>query len=138
MGVEWDIRALAEEELTELAAWIALHKRHRALLHGGRSVRLALDGVEATGHGVVAPDGSRALYLIARLVTRPAPILVRLPGLDPEGTYVVRVPEPSPDGALPWGRESPPLSGRLLGFYGLRVGLGRPDTAVVVEVERVE
>lgn len=137
MGVEWDIRALSQEELAELAAWIALHKRHRALLHGGRSVRLDLDGVEATGHGVVAPDGSEALYLVARLVTRPAPIAVRLAGLAPDAMYVVRVPEPAPDGALPWGRESPPLSGRLLGFYGVRVGLGRPDTAVVLHLERV-
>lgn len=137
MGVEWDIRALAEEELAELAAWIALHKRHRSLLHGGRSVRLDLDGVEATGHGVVAPDGRAALFLVARLVTRPAPIVVRLPGLDPDATYVVRVPEPAADGALPWGRESPPLSGRMLGFAGVRVALGRPDTAVVFEVERV-
>ena len=137
MGVEWDIRSLDEAELAELAAWIALHKRHRALLHGGRSVRLDLDGVEATGHGVVSEDRQEALFLVARLVTRPVPIVVRLPGLDPEGTYRLRVPEPVPDGALPWGRESPPLSGRMLGFTGVRVALGRPDTAVVFEVERV-
>lgn len=137
MGVEWDIRALGDAELAELAAWIALHKRHRALLHGGRSVRLELDGMEATGHGVVSEDRRQALFLVARLVTRPVPIVVRLPGLDPEGSYVLRVPEPVPDGALPWGRESPPLSGRMLGFAGVRVALGRPDTAVVFAVERV-
>ncbi|MCW2235708.1 alpha-galactosidase [Azospirillum canadense] len=137
MGVEWDIRALDDSELADLAAWIALHKRHRALLHGGRSVRLDLDGVESTGHGVVSEDRRNALFLVARLVTKPVPIVTRLPGLDPEGTYVLRVPEPVPEGALPWGRESPPLGGRMLGFAGVRVALGRPDTAVVFEVERV-
>lgn len=137
MGVEWDLRSVSDEELDRLAAWIALHKRHRPLLHGGRAVRLDLDGVEATGHGVVAPDGGEALYLVARLATRAAPLVARLPGLDPVGHYVLRLPEPQEAGALPWDRESPPLSGRMLGFAGVRVGLGGPDTAAVLHLERV-
>lgn len=137
MGVEWDIRGLSEDELAELAAWIALHKRHRAPLHGGRALRLTLDETEATGHGVAAVDGREALYLVARLATRPAPLTVRFPGLAPDAAYTVRIPEPCPDGALPWGRESPPLSGRMLASYGLRLNLMRPDTAVVLHMERV-
>jgi len=139
MGVEWDIRGLSDEELAELSGWIALHKRHRALLHGGRPVRLDLDGVEAAGQGVVAPDGGQALFLVARLATKVQPVHLRLPGLDPRSVYRITVPEGVPDGiaaALPRAREGLTFTGAQLAAYGLRLPLMLPDIALVLLAER--
>ncbi|MCW2247871.1 alpha-galactosidase [Azospirillum fermentarium] len=135
MGVEWDLRGINAEERDRLAAWIALHKRHRALLHGGRWVRLPLDDRAVTGHGVVAGDGGSALYLVAQQVTRPGIVTVRLPGLAPGAVYRVTVPEPSPC-PLPWGRAGLRFTGAHLAAAGLRLPLGTPDEAVVLHLER--
>ena len=66
MGLELDVTALAEAEAEELAAFIALYKRHRGLIHGGRLVRL--DGLEPgrIGYGAVARTAPQALFAIAR------------------------------------------------------------------------
>jgi alpha-galactosidase len=39
-GVEGDLTAFSEVEKNQLAGWIALHKRHRALIHSGQLIRL--------------------------------------------------------------------------------------------------
>lgn len=135
MGVEWDLRPVPPEERERLAAWITLHKRHRGLLHGGRAVRLPLDGEILTGHGVVAVDGGAALYLVAQVATRPGIPAVRLPGLVPDAVYRVRVPEPSPC-VVPWGRRGLCFTGAHLSVAGLRLPLGTPDGAVVLQLER--
>ena len=43
MGAEGDLRAFSDAEQEALARWIALHKRFRSLLHGGRLRRLTHD-----------------------------------------------------------------------------------------------
>lgn len=135
MGVEWDLRGIDAQERERLAAWIALHKRHRALLHGGRWVRLPLDDRAVTGHGVVAMDGGSALYLVAQRVTRPGIVTVRLPGLSSDGVYRVTVPDPSPC-PLAWGRRGLRFTGAHLSSAGLRLPAGTPDEAVVLHLER--
>ena len=64
-GIEWDITQATEEERAELAAWIRLYQRHRALIHSGRVV----DDTDDTAwmYGVVAPDGSAALVSYVQL-----------------------------------------------------------------------
>ncbi|MFF4316408.1 alpha-galactosidase [Streptomyces sp. NPDC001507] len=92
-GIEQDLTRCSPEELARLTAWTALHRELRPLLHGGRTVRADLADDSTLLHGVVAYDGSAALYCWARLATSPEGQYgrVRLPGLAPGETYRVRV-----------------------------------------------
>ncbi|MEV1002518.1 alpha-galactosidase [Nonomuraea sp. NPDC050202] len=139
MGVEWDLTAASQEELDELATWIALHKRLRPVLHAGRVVRADHPDPSALLHGVVLPE--RAVYayvqISSRLAIAPGPL--RLPGLDPEAVYEVRVAGPVPErAAMPeWAAAPVRLPGAVLGELGLPAPALRPASALVVEVERV-
>ncbi|WP_319460872.1 alpha-galactosidase [Micromonospora sp. RTP1Z1] len=144
-GIEWDISAISASERAELAAWVALHKRLRPLLHAGRVVRVDHPDPAVQAHGVVAHDGSRAVYAVSRLTTSVAqvPGAVRLPGLDPHRRYAVRpaagVPEPAmlqltEPGWLP----SVTLSGAALGTVGLQLPALHPEQALLLEVTTVD
>jgi alpha-galactosidase len=148
-GIEWDVSSCTEEELARLTGWIALHKRLRPLLHGGRTVR----GEERDGawlHGVVAPARDHAVYAWVRLVSGAdaVPGLVRLPGLDPEARYRVGAvdvtggDEPRLSGTAavqpPWcGVGGVELPGAVLGRHGLAMPVLDPGAGVLVEVTSV-
>ena len=139
MGVEWDITSATAGELEELATWIALHKRLRPVLHSGRVVRADHPDPTAFLHGVVLPERGVFAYvqLTSRVDAGPAPL--RLPGLDPEATYEVRLAGPVPERAvLPeWAAGPVRLRGSVLGELGLPAPAMRPASALVLEVERV-
>ncbi|MFC4121062.1 alpha-galactosidase [Nonomuraea zeae] len=143
MGVEWDLTSASEAELTELATWIALHKRFRPLLHAGRVVRADHPDPSALVHGVVLPERALFAYvqLTSRLDTGPGPI--RLPGLDPAALYEVRTAGPLPEGAgLPrWAAAAGDgpirLPGAVLAELGLPGPALRPASVLLVEAERV-
>ena len=61
MGVEWDLTAASPAQRSQLAQWIALHKRLRPLLHTGRVVHADPANAALLLDGVVAMDGSEAL-----------------------------------------------------------------------------
>ena len=67
LGIEWDITQASRDELTDLAAWIALYKEHRALIHTGRMIRLDTPDDTAWMHGVIAADQSAALMCYVQL-----------------------------------------------------------------------
>ncbi len=100
MGVELDPLALSAAEQEELAAWIALHKRLRPLLHAGGHVALPVEDGRSL-LGVVAEDGGEAAYLVAQEASavHAIPPPLRLPGLDREARY--RVTAPPPQGLPP-------------------------------------
>ena len=136
LGVEWDLTGASEAERAELAAWVALHKRHRALLHGGAVVRADHPDPAVLVHGVVAADGSEALFAVVavdRSLTWP-PGAVRLPGLAPERVYrVTRVDPGADDDARPtW--DGAALPGRVLGELGLQAPPLRPETLALVHL----
>nr|SBO97984.1 Alpha-galactosidase [Nonomuraea gerenzanensis] len=143
MGVEWDLTSASQEELEELATWIALHKRLRPLLHAGRVVRADHPDPSELLHGVVLPERAVFAYvqLSSRLAIAPAPL--RLPGLDPEAVYEVRAAGPVPERVLlPEWAAAPDqgpvrLTGAVLGELGLPAPALRPATALVIELERV-
>ena len=84
LGIEWDLTAADEDELEDLAAWIAFGKQVRTLVHTGTTVRADL-GEDVWLHGVVSPSGDEALYALV-VLDRPAtwpPGRLVLPGLDP-------------------------------------------------------
>ncbi|WFE34530.1 alpha-galactosidase [Micromonospora sp. WMMD975] len=165
-GIEWDISAIDASTRAELAAWVALHKRLRPLLHGGRVVRVDHPDPAVQAHGVIAHDRSEAVYAISRLATSvaQAPGAVRLPGLDPARRYRVRppagVPEPAtlelaPPGWLAGADAGTGtgtgtgagagagagagvvLAGSVLGAVGLQLPALHPEQALLLEVTAV-
>ncbi|MBD9699268.1 GH36 C-terminal domain-containing protein [Flavimobilis sp. GY10621] len=143
-----------------VAAWVAEHKARRSLLHGGVAVRGEILDGEPVVHGVVAADGSEALYAVVQLAQggRALPGPVRLVGLDPTRTYRVRVlPVGEVPGVVPREdvlpgamQDAPPpwlaperldagveLPGRVLTEVGLPMVLMRPEQALLLEVTAV-
>lgn len=141
-GVEWDLAAASDDERAELAAWIALYKSERGLLHTGVVVR---DDVPAAGlwlHGVVAPDRGRALYALVQR-ERPAtwpPGRVRLPGLDPDALYEVAPHGPYTPGAWDrpaWWSASVRVPGRVLTTVGIQAPALEVDHAALLTTTRL-
>ena len=149
-GVEWDLTACTEAELDQLAAWVALHKRLRPLLHTGRTVHADHPDLNSWLHGVVAADRLHAVYSLVQLArsTDSVPARLRFPGLDPETHYIVSlcpeigVPTSFPLRPVPWfTRGSVCLTGSALATIGLAAPLLDPAQAIVLELratDRVE
>ena len=91
MGVECDPRVLDDNERLVLREAITLHKQHRTLLHSGDAVRFDLDDDTALAHGVYANDQSEALLAYVQMTSSPWLVAPRwrIPGLDPDRSYVV-------------------------------------------------
>ncbi|NLF05948.1 MAG: hypothetical protein GX593_13235, partial [Actinomycetales bacterium] len=91
--VEWDLTSCTPEELAQLRAWAGLYREARGLLHSGVTVRADLHDPSLVLHGVVAQDGSEALFALVRTTSGAArwPGRMRLPGLDPARRYAVRL-----------------------------------------------
>jgi alpha-galactosidase len=149
MGVEWDLTTASDEQRAALAGWIALHKALRGLLHSGRVVHADLANPALVLEGVVAQDGSDALYRLAAVehtLTWP-PGRVPLPGLDPQRTYRVSAQPPGdvpargvrrpgeatgPRGVPGWGPDGVVLTGRMLAEVGLQAPLLDVDQLVLI------
>ncbi|QDZ16753.1 alpha-galactosidase [Humibacter ginsenosidimutans] len=142
-GVEWDVRGLSDAEREELRRVIAFYKANRELIHTGRSVRVDRPDDTDSAYGVVAPDGSRALFAYVTLATSPdeAPGKLRVPGLDPDALYRVSLALPLDRHGFA-GRALPSwlddgqvtMSGRALEAIGLAMPLLRPERAILLEV----
>ena len=147
-GVEWDITQADPDARAELAAWIALYKRHRELIHSGLVRRVDPPDDTAWMHGVVAADRSAALMSYVQLERPPhdRPGALRLRGLDPGRRYritdvtpgerVARPPDLEPlwGGAALAGAEA---SGAMLAGVGLDIPVQRPLTAVILLIEAI-
>lgn len=144
LGIEWDLREADDAERAELAAWVALYKDVRSLLHTGVSVHADVPDPAYQVHGVVAQDGSDALFVVATVATSAhAPAaLVPLPGLDPDATYHVR-PQAPGDVVGDWHRvpwwtpDGVRTTGRALERVGLRPPHLPPERLVLVRATRV-
>jgi len=148
-GIEWDVSSCSEAELERLTGWIALHKRLRPLLHGGRTVRTdSRDG--AWSHGVVAPDRSHAVYAFVRLASGvdAVPGLLRLPGLEPGARYRARAVDVTGRAELrllgaaaarpAWcDADGVTLTGAVLARHGLAMPVLDPEAGLLVEVTAV-
>ncbi|WP_062207898.1 alpha-galactosidase [Streptomyces sp. NBRC 109706] len=145
-GIEWDLTDASPEDRAALAEWISRYKELRPLLHSGRVVREDHSDPALWVHGVVAGDGSRAVFTLAQLATSvQAPTgLVRLPGLDPDARYRVTpfAPADRPVGpamnALSWWDTGVTLPGRVLGTVGVRPPIQHPERLLLLDVIRVD
>jgi alpha-galactosidase len=142
-GIEWDVSTLGPDDRAAVAEWVAAYKRHRGLLHSGDVVRSDAGDSARWVHGVVAADGSSALFaVVAMAATRDAVVgPATLPGLDPEALYRVAPlrlgawPRVVQDAMPPWWEEgSVTMSGRMLGAVGIPMPLLAPEQALVLEV----
>jgi alpha-galactosidase len=145
-GIEQDLTACPPEEIARLTAWSALYRELRPLLHSGRTVRADLEDRARLLHGVVAADGSAALYCWARLATSPEGQSgrVRLPGLDGAGRYRLRVrtelglPSLHQTGGPAWLERAVSgwidLPGAVLATAGLPMPTLNPQQALLIEV----
>jgi alpha-galactosidase len=146
LGIEWDISAATDEDRAEMARWVALHKRFRDLLHGGRVVRSEHPDPDLWVHGVVETDGVEAIFAVVsvrhRVLTRPG--RVRLPGLVDGTTYRVTPLAPA-DAAptndsrpTPWLASAPvELPGSMLASVGLEIPGMYPEQLLLLHLESV-
>nr|MDT0663244.1 alpha-galactosidase [Micromonospora sp. DSM 115978] len=140
-GIEWDLTRATDEERAELAGWVALYKRHRALLHTGVVIRSDHPDPALWLHGVVAADGSEALFAMVSMATgaTAGAGVVSLPGLDPRRRYAVRPAGPGgwrdrpgqPDWLRPEGVR---LTGRTLAAAGLRAPILEPERLLLLHL----
>ncbi|MDU0325832.1 alpha-galactosidase [Microbacterium sp. KSW2-21] len=141
-GIEWDLTTLDERDRAVVGEWVALARRVRPLVATGRLVNVDVADPGLDVRGVVSADRDQAFYTIAQtqtLIASPAG-RVRLPGLDPDRTYRVRlvtpgglVQEPA-QSPLPWAHLDTELTGRQLAVAGIRPPVQNPQQAVVVEL----
>jgi alpha-galactosidase len=146
-GIEWDLTAASEDERRQLAAWVALYKDVRGLLHTGTVVRAPQHDPSFAVHGVVAPDRSDALFALVQLATpvTSVPGAVRLPGLDPDRRYRVRR-QPPGDAPTVRGLRPPAwlaegvvtLPGAVLEQAGVRAPALYPEQLLLLRVEAVD
>ena len=142
-GIEWDLTSADAATLARVSAAVSFAKSVRELVASGRTVNA--DGTEpgVDVRGMVAADGSRAVYTIAQTASTAAlpPGRVRLPGLDPDRTYRVRIvggaPELPGQSPLEWAEHGITLTGRMAGTAGLRPPVQYPERAVVVTADAV-
>jgi alpha-galactosidase len=143
LGIEWDLTEATREDARELADWVQFYKEHRALLHGGRMIRLDSFDPSLQIHGVVDASESRALFAVVRTAVSDIEPLGRftLRGLDPKRSYRLRdvTPGPTPQGFRPppwWpDGDGAVLTGRALEAVGVHVPGLLPDELRILRLD---
>jgi alpha-galactosidase len=153
LGLEWNVAGPEASNPSTRAAisdWVSLHKEFRELLHTGDVVRSDLPVTGRVLHGVVARDGSDALFSFAAtdsVVEQPTGLL-RFDGLDDGRVYrvtpvgPVRL-DPAFTRAMPaWWADAlagrpVALSGRALRVHGVQAPGLAPDEVVLVRAQAI-
>lgn len=141
LGLECDPRTFDDHEEQVVRETIALHKRHRTLLHTGDAVRFDLDDTSALAHGVYAADRSEAILAYVQLSTSSwlVPPRWRIIGLDPDRRYSVsHVPLGRLSGigrSLPeWMARPITATGHELAVVGLQPPSLWPESGMLVHL----
>jgi alpha-galactosidase len=145
LGIEWDLVAAEKAELEQLRRWVTAHKERRRLLHTGRTVHADAPDAGVDLRGVVAQDGSAALFALTQITTSQSSPSGRLtlPGLDPELRYRVTLPEPirsvvgPGESHVQWAEAPTVQSGRVLGIVGLQRPVLFPQQLLLIELTAV-
>jgi alpha-galactosidase len=144
MGIEADVRDFSDADRARLAEAIALHKRHRSLLHSGVTQRL--DVADPGACAMMVSGGEGALVSYAQMETSPqamqAPL--RLPGLAPETTYRIVLLNPSKRAGAAMKRlpdlatgKAVAATGQLLAVMGLPLPVLRAGEIAVFHLEPI-
>ncbi len=144
-GVELNPLTLPAEERAELKDWIALHKRLRPVLHDGHSFHLdPADGRYVWG----AKKDDKMVVIVAQatqMMTEQPPPLV-LYGSESNGFRwrIVGCHPPQPDFVRMSAEQEKLLTGghsfsnATLTSFGLPIPMLRPESGMVLELERIE
>ncbi|MBA8817470.1 alpha-galactosidase [Microbacterium halimionae] len=144
-GIESDLTRLRDDDLQVVRRWIAAHREHRELLHSGTVVHVDEADPAAIVHGVIALDGSEAVFSYA-LVSPPetaVPPRLRMPRLDPEQRYRVErldvgaEPHELADAPPPWLTAGVETTGRALDEVGLAMPGLLPGEAQLFAVRAI-
>ena len=144
-GIEWDITRADEGEREALRRWAALYRELRPLLHSGVTVRSDEVDDQTLLHGVVAADGSRAVYAWVRLGTSVDGFTprTRIPGLPAAQRYRLRMREDLGRVARhqvadpAWTDAGVEASGAFFETVGVPLPLLAPGAALLIEAVRV-
>lgn len=145
-GIEWDLTRASDAEREQLAAWAALYRELRPLLHGGRTVRTDEAGDNRLVHAVVSADARDALIALVQLTASPTatPPRLRLPGLDADRVYRLEpvelgAPAHVVQDAPPawWQTSTIDITGRALAEFGVPVPLLAPEQAILLRATAV-
>ncbi len=92
MGIEANLLEMDDDQTETLKAGVALHKKHRQLIHSGNLVRLNTQSNE-NGFGIIAQDGGEALFSYTQLDSLSHSVGGRLQfiGLDSNCLYQVSI-----------------------------------------------
>ncbi len=145
LGIEWNLLELSEDELGAVANVVALHKKLRPLLHGGRTMRFDAPDPACVANGVIAADRSHAVIVVAQVATSNALSMGAIPivGLDPERRYVVTVVDLAErrggkaKAQAPWAVDGIELTGAQLAA-GLQPPILDPEDAILVELRATD
>ncbi|MBT0567058.1 alpha-galactosidase [Williamsia sp. CHRR-6] len=143
-GLELDVTELDSSERDLIRAFTAAYRELRAMLHTGQVVRADHPDPSVWVHGVVAQDSSSAVFAVIKIDTcaEDRSDRVRLPGLDADRRYRVRVdPDLSDPGhgiaAPPWVGDGVELTGSMLANAGVAVPVLFPETGILLRVDSV-
>lgn len=149
-GLEWNILECSDGELAAVKSIIGVYKRYRDLLHSGIVEHADFAEPALRARGVVAPDGSHAVWTVASVdVLRDAmQESLHIPGLRDDGQYRLRVVREI--GETSWGWVVPQwlsaamepdgfvTSGLLLREVGLLLPTLWPLQAVMLDIESIQ
>ncbi len=145
MGMELDLADETAQDRATLAAAIALHKRHRELIHTGDFYRLETPDFLAA-MGCVSTGKEEALFSYALLDMHPTttPPRLRLDGLDPAKQYRIKLlwPQSNPSRSDPSIIDAAALmengslfAGAALMEHGIQLALVHPDTCLIYHLK---
>ena len=145
MGMELDLADETEQDRAILGAAIALHKRHRELIHDGDFYRLDTPDYLAA-IGCVADDRNEALFGCALLDIHPTtkPPQLRFDGLDRAKRYRITVVWPQIDPSLSHPsiidaaalmENGDAFAGAALMEHGIQLPLIHPDTCLIYKLK---
>ena len=144
MGIEADVRDFSDADRARLTEAIALHKRHRALLHGGLTRRFDLADPGALAMMVSSEEGGLVSYAQVETSPHAAPEPLRLPGLEPETAYRIILLNPSKRAGAAMKRlpdlvagKAITVTGRMLAVMGLPPPILRAGEIAVFHLEPV-
>ena len=142
MGLEMDPRELTNLEYKQLTTIIALHKKHRQLIHSGKLIRLNSDG-DSINFGIVNAKKSQALFAYNSIseTKRTTPAKYRFSGLSHDKIYRLsliwptKLKEYSP--SILSIIEQQHFSGEALMQLGMQLPILNPQTALIFELNEV-